>query len=277
MNMLGNSIQEIAREKAGIFKEGVPVVVGEFTDATKEIFDEVAAQKKVKVVYAPEYFKEIGYTQSPNALQLLYEDEKGKQFEIDSDLTGIYQKKNVRTVLAVLDVLKQSGYDFGSTDLKIALKQVKKLTGLSGRWDVIHQDPTVILEVAHNKDGIEQMVMHLSQMHFNKLHIVFGIVKDKDPEGILNLLPKNAVYYFTKANIPRAMDAADLKNKAAGYALTGKSFQNVNEAINNALDNADHGDLIIVCGSIFLVAEVNRESVLKHSQSLQGIKNSSRM
>ena len=127
-----------------------------------------------------------------------------------------------------------------------------------GRWEIISRNPTVILEVAHNRNGMEQMLDHIEKLNFNKLHLIIGMVKDKDVEEVLQLLPVEAAYYFTQANIPRALDVTSLKTKAAGLGLQGNSFADVNLALKTAMKNASRDDLIIVCGSIFLVAEVER-------------------
>ena len=140
-----------------------------------------------------------------------------------------------------------------------ALKQVKALTGLAGRWEIIHQNPTVVLEVAHNKNGIEQMLEHINLVSFHQLHIIIGMVKDKEVETVLELLPQSANYYFTQAQIPRALPAKELQQKAASFSLSGSHFDNVNAALQNALAMAKTDDLVIVCGSIFLVAEVNKQ------------------
>jgi len=145
------------------------------------------------------------------------------------------------------------------------LKIVKKLTGLFGRWEVIHEEPTVVLEVAHNKDGIEQMLAHLQNISFNQLHIIIGMVNDKDVEQVLRLLPKEASYYFTQAHIPRALPAHDLQAKASKFSLNGDFFDDVNTALQQALNPSSKKDLIIVCGSIFLVAEVNKQLVAEQT------------
>ncbi len=137
------------------------------------------------------------------------------------------------------------------------MQNVKGLTGLYGRWEIIHHDPLIVLEVAHNADGINQMLAHLSQLSFNKLHIVFGMVNDKDRE-VLKLLPKEATYYFTKAHIPRALPVAELKQAANKFDLLGEEFDDVNDALQKAKYKALQNDIIIVCGSIFLVAEVDK-------------------
>jgi dihydrofolate synthase / folylpolyglutamate synthase len=177
------------------------------------------------------------------------------------DLPGIYQTKNIVTVLEAIELLKQKGWDIEQQHVINALHEVKKSTGLSGRWEVIKEKPIVVLEVAHNEDGIHQMLDHLKQLRYQKLHIVFGVVKDKDINAILSLLPADAIYYFTQAHIPRALDAVQLQTQAKKAGLDGNIFEDVNEAIMNALLHASVDDLILVCGSIFLVAEVIKEGL----------------
>jgi dihydrofolate synthase/folylpolyglutamate synthase len=173
----------------------------------------------------------------------------------ESDLPGIYQTKNVLTVLQAVELL----IEWKIKDaVEPALKNVKSLTGLHGRWELIHQNPTVVLEVAHNKEGVEQMLEHIKNLTFSKLHLITGMVKDKDIDSVLQLMPKEALYYFTEAHIPRALDAESLQQKATLFSLNGNHFNDVNIALQEALSAAQKDDLIIICGSIFLVAEVNR-------------------
>jgi len=258
MNMLGNSLEEIAFEKAGIIKENIPVVIGEKQKETDTIFRSVAEQKN-----APVYFGEDRF--ALNEYQLLHDFISVSVFDrqlssnavYQSDLPGIYQTKNVLTVLQAMEILKEE-WNLSQTHIYDALKKTKQLTGLHGRWEVIHKQPTVVLEVAHNKNGIEQMLMHLEQLQLEKLHIIIGMVKDKDVEQVLELLPANAEYYFTQSHIPRALDAQSLKAKAAAFNLRGEIYEDVNTALHKAIANASKNDLIVVCGSIFLVAEVDR-------------------
>ncbi|HVE61789.1 MAG TPA: cyanophycin synthetase, partial [Chitinophagaceae bacterium] len=174
------------------------------------------------------------------------------------DLTGIYQMKNVVTTLQAVDVLQKEGFVITDSHVQAALQNVKGLTGFYGRWEVIHQNPLIILEVAHNLDGIRQMLSHINQLVFNKLHIVFGMVNDKDTNKIISMLPAQAVYYFTKAQIPRALVEDELLIKAKAFNLQGEKYAYVNDALYAAVNNADKDDLIIVCGSVFVVAEVDR-------------------
>jgi dihydrofolate synthase/folylpolyglutamate synthase len=255
--LLGNSLQEIAAEKAGIIKQGVPVVIGETLPETKPVFQQSAATNDATYLLAEEALKVISHSLQPESLTVAYSHQNGR-IEMTTDLPGIYQVANLRTVLTAVEVLKKAGWQLEERKVSSALQNVKGLTGLAGRWEVIRQKPTVVLEVAHNKDGLEKMLAHLSQLSYGALHLVVGMVKDKDVNQVLQLLPTTAHYYFTEANIPRALPAADLQRKAKEAGLSGAVFADANAAIHAALQSAADDDLIIVCGSIFLVAEVDR-------------------
>ena len=256
MNLLGNSLQEIAGEKAGIIKQNIPVVIGEKQKETAAIFSTTAEKIAAPIYFADDRFEVLS---SQLNIENIVIEVNDKQENISSDyqldLPGIYQTKNLLTVLQAVELLKEWNL---KDAIQPALKNVKKLTGLYGRWEVIHEQPTIVLEVAHNKEGIEQMLEHLQKLNFNQLHIVTGTVNDKDIDKVLELLPTDAHYYFTQANIPRALDAKILQQKASMFFLKGNHYKNVNIALQQALAIASTNDLIIVCGSIFLVAEVNR-------------------
>lgn len=259
MNILGDTLEKIAYEKAGIIKPGIPVVIGEYLPETKPVFINKAKETK-----SPVYFPQDGYTVSnitTSAYKLSCDvtsaaNNHSEKFTLD--LNGLYQVKNLRTVVCAEGVLLQLGYNITEEAEKYALANVKKLTGLHGRWDVIAEQPMIVLDVAHNEDGIKHLLWQLSAIgnQFEKLHIVTGMVKDKDVDKVLALLPKEATYYFTHAHIPRALPAAELKEKATIYSLHGNVFENVNDAIEKAKANASPKDMILVCGSVFLVGEV---------------------
>lgn len=259
MNMLGNTLEEIAWEKAGIIKERIPVVIGERQAETDKVF-EMAAEKKHSIVhFAGDRFSVSDYQLSNDSISVSVFDKKENAGALyQCDLAGIYQTKNIITVLQGMELLKD--WNIGNHHIHHALKNVKQLTGLHGRWEVIYKEPTVVLEVAHNKNGIEQMLLHLQQAEFEKLHIIIGMVKDKDVDPILQVLPADAKYYFTQSHIPRALDAESLQEKASVFKLRGSVYADVNDALQKAMAQASQNDLIIVCGSIFLVAEVNRRS-----------------
>ena len=263
MNMLGNSLPEIAIEKAGIIKTNVPVIIGEAIAETKPVFTMRAEEVCAPIIFAEDEFEIVRYKLLPEKLEIIYKEEKNNSVEISTDLTGIYQINNVRTVLAAVQELSAQGYKLPPEIIVEALQTVKQTTGLAGRWDVLQHDPMIILEVAHNKEGINKMLLHLQQLQFQNLHFVIGMVKDKEVESVLKLLPKTASFYFTNANIPRALSSVELHKKAASLGLSGEHFGNVNEALESAIQNAASDDVIIVCGSIFLVAEVDKKHFLK--------------
>lgn len=266
MDLLGNTLEKIASEKAGIIKPNVPVIIGEYLPETKNIFIEKATQ-----CHAPIYFAQDEYAVSNihYTMQLLSCDITSTEHNItetfELDLNGFYQTKNIRTVLCAEGILTQLGFPIKNEDEKQALKKVKKLTGLYGRWDVISSNPTIILDVAHNEDGIKQLLNQLSIVSRESsivsrekaaLHFIIGMVKDKDISKVLSILPKNAQYYFCNAHIERALPHKELLEKANAFELHGESFDDVNEAIKAAKLNAAADGIIIVCGSVFLVAEV---------------------
>jgi len=259
MNLLGNSLEEIAFEKAGIIKENIPVVIGEKRKETEDVFKKIALKKQAQIFFAEENFSVSYYHLSNESIHISVEDRNSTISSYQLDLGGIYQTKNILTVLQSIEILRD--WKINSENIRSALKNVKRLTGLHGRWEVIGEQPTVVLEVAHNKDGIEQMLVHLKNIRYEKLHIIIGMVKDKDVEQVVQLLPKEANYYFTQAHIPRALDAAILQSKAFEFHLKGDYFDDVNLALQKALGKASQNDLVIVCGSIFLVAEVNKQLI----------------
>ena len=259
MNILGDTLEKIAYEKAGIIKPNVPVVIGEWLDETKPIFIDKASQTNSLIYFAQEEYAVSNISSGTYQLQC---DVTSVEHHITEhfilDLNGIYQTKNLRTVLCAEGLLMKLGFTIPNNAEKFALANTKKLTGLHGRWDVIAEQPTIVLDVAHNEDGIRQLLVQLSVIseQFEHLHIVTGMVRDKDVDKVLSLLPKEAVYYFTNAHIPRALPAADLQTMAKEHGLHGKNYDDVNKAIAAAKQQAGINDLILVCGSIFLVGEV---------------------
>lgn len=258
MNILGDSLQKIAFEKGGIIKENVPVVIGETLPEIKPVFLQIATEKKAPVTWAEEILSPENVNLNGDSLSACFRDRNNVFLSVETDLAGIYQVQNMRTVLTAVNVLKEKGWKLEDGSVKAALQEVKKKTGLGGRWEVIQQKPTVILEVAHNEDGIRRMTEHIGRLRFRELHIIIGMVRDKEVEKVLALLPKEAVYYFTQAAIPRALPATELKQKGETIQLKGTVYEQVNLALETAKKVAGEEDLIIVCGSIFLVAEVNR-------------------
>ncbi|MGB3008024.1 MAG: cyanophycin synthetase, partial [Chitinophagaceae bacterium] len=262
MNMLGDSIEQIAIEKAGIIKPSIPVVVGEVLPETLPVFERIAEEKNTTLHIASHLRNITNWRWDKYELIVEIAEEHHtdhKTFHLD--LPGIYQTKNLLTVLEACHQLQLSGWKINETIIKRALTQTKKLTGLFGRWEIIHHSPLVILDVAHNVDGIKQLIQQIELTEHRQLHIVIGMVKDKVVEKVLEQLPKTATYYFTKAQIPRAMEEEVLKEKATHNGLIGKSFGNVNFALFSAAQKAEKKDMIIVCGSIFLIGEISLNSV----------------
>jgi dihydrofolate synthase/folylpolyglutamate synthase len=254
--ILGNTLEAIAFEKAGIIKANTPVVIGESTAVTKPTFLHKATEEKAPIFFAEEIYEIKDRQQSLGNLEVIY-DNNGKLTSYTTDLAGIYQQYNLRTALTTLQVLQEAGWQLLDEKNRYALSHVKKLTGLGGRWELIHRHPNIILDVAHNEDGIRQVIQQL-QLASNQgsVHVIMGMAKDKEVEKVLALLPVSYKYYFTNAHIPRALPAAELQQRALAFQLLGDVYDDVNDAIATAAQSAGEHDLIIVCGSVFVVGEV---------------------
>lgn len=258
MNILGDSLEKIAGEKAGIIKKSIPVVVGEVLPETQPVFEAKANEENASLVIASQKRQAADWKWEKNELIVEVAEEHSTDHKIyHLDLPGIYQRKNLMTVLEACHQLHHKGWKLDDDIIRRGLQQVKKLTGLHGRWDIIHQHPTIVLDVAHNEDGIKQLLEQIEVTDHHELHIVTGFVKDKEVGKVLSLFPKTAHYYFTQANIPRALDFDSLMQMAKRHHLDGKVYDNVNAALKDAKAKAAKDDLIIVCGSVFLVGEVN--------------------
>jgi dihydrofolate synthase / folylpolyglutamate synthase len=258
MNILGDSLEKIAFEKAGIIKTTVPVVIGEIIPETESVFENIASEKNAPFHLATEERNVEGWQWEKHEL-IVEISEKGKtdHKKYHLDLQGIYQSKNLLTVLEACSVLKNLKYNIDENEIRQGLQKTKKLTGLHGRWEIIHENPTIILDVGHNEDGIKQIIQQIELTTHHSLHIILGMVRDKEIDTVLSLMPHSANYFFTQAHIPRALPAETLKEKAGEFNLKGTTAPDVNEAINQARSKAHKDDLILVCGSVFLVGEVN--------------------
>jgi dihydrofolate synthase/folylpolyglutamate synthase len=187
--------------------------------------------------------------------QMKIKDEKGTILDLTLDLSGIYQLKNVLSVLSAVKQMNISGWAITNAHLQHALSNVQLLTGLNGRWQIWTNDQRIVLDVGHNEDGVRQVIEQIKISVFEQLHIIIGMVRDKDIQNVLKLLPDNAIYYFTQASLPRALPAEDLKEKANVFHLKGASFSDSSSAIEMARKSANHNDMILICGSVFLVGE----------------------
>ena len=230
---LGSSLEAIAGEKAGIIKQNTPVVIGEYTEETKPVFESIAAKKHAPIYFAQEY-PEVVY---------------------DCDLLGDYQVHNKKTALLAINLLKAI-FDITEDNIKAGFKNVVLNTGLLGRWQVLQEKPMVVCDTAHNSHGLKIVLNQIPKQKFKKLHIVLGVVNDKDLASILPLFPTNATYYFCKPNVSRGLDAEILCKKAAEFGLNGEVFVSVSAAYNSALKNAGLNDFIYIGGSTFVVAEI---------------------
>jgi dihydrofolate synthase/folylpolyglutamate synthase len=260
MNMLGDTLQLIAGEKAGIIKPNVPVIIGEYQEEVAEVFTDKAGQEHVPIRFASLELEAGSRKQEASEpLEVIIKHVDSLKIQASSfelDLTGSYQIKNVKTVLTAVDELRRQGFIITDAHITEALKQVKTLTGLRGRWDVLGHDPLVICDTGHNPEGIAEVMKNIAATPYEKLHFVIGMVNDKDHSKVLAMLPKDGIYYFCKPDIPRGLEAESLKQKAESFDLHGGVYADVPSAFNAAKQAAQPADLVFVGGSTFVVAEV---------------------
>ena len=255
---LGNTLAEIAREKAGIIKPGVPVVIGERNDETDPVFDSVAKANMSPIYWAQAAFK-ISLIQYDHN-KCYYKVDKKQSWNLsylESDLAGWYQKENIQTVLQALRVLQDSRIlDLRETVILSALKSVKKLTAITGRWEILGHEPLIVADSAHNSHGIRIISKQINSISARKKHFVLGIVQDRPAIDILKYFPKDGLYYFTQPDLPRALKACMLADAAKKVGLQGEVFESVEQAFKAAKSRALPSDFIFVGGSSFVVAEV---------------------
>lgn len=256
MNLLGDSLEKIGKEKAGIIKPRVPVVISQYQSETAPIFNAIAKEQKSPIEFADKNYKILGSKLVNGLLQVIVLNKKTSlQTTYELDLTGNYQLKNLLGVLNVLDFIEKAGFIIEQDNIKKALKQVTRLTGLSGRWQKLNDKPLTIADTGHNEDGIKQVVENLKHLTFTTLHFVFGTVNDKDVTKILDMLPKDAIYYFVRASVPRALDENELLSQAQKLKLNGKAYATVEAGLNAAKKTAKKSDLIFIGGSTFVVGD----------------------
>jgi len=254
--LLGNTIEKIANEKAGIIKAEVPVVIGRKTNETDHVFLQRAWQNNAEIFFAPDYF-DCRFKGNDHKYSVFDVFSNGEMLypELFCDLSGSYQSENIATALQAISILQKSFTKVDFSNISKGIKNVSKNTALHGRWEIIQEKPMLVLDIAHNPDAVKNMLRQLENHQFNKLHIVLGMSNDKNHKGVLSLFPNYATYYFCKPDVPRGLDASELTLMAKTFKLNGNNCISVDYAISEALKNANESDLILVTGSAFVVAE----------------------
>ena len=255
---LGDTLQEIAAEKAEIIKPEVPVVIGEYQEEVEDVFRTKAAEMNAPVSYADqEYF--IGYSlktlDQKQSFNIYREDEIAWE-GLETDQLGIYQRQNAITAIKTFDILGKSGMEVPGEAVFNGFSDISRLTGLRGRWEILGYNPLVVCDTAHNAEGLSQVTEQILQTPWKNLHIVIGLVDDKDPGDLLGTLPENGYYYVTQANIPRAMNRYSLMEKMKSMGLMGEVSDNPSLALEKAKLKAAVEDMIFIGGSTFVVAEI---------------------
>lgn len=260
---LGDTLAKIAAEKAGIIKRGVPVLIGEANEETRPVFEAKAREMEAPITFAEDRQEILTATPQANGTMMYTTKHNGILF---GELGGAYQAKNMNTILIAAYLLaiegflcyceKKSNQEKCRLEIQQAISSVTKLTGLQGRWQILQQQPTVICDTGHNVGGWQYLSQQLKQLTCRQLHIVFGMVEDKDIDGVLELLPKNAIYYFTQADNKRAINANSLQLKATKYGLTGKAYPTVHEAFTECMRHALRDDAVFVGGSSYVVGDL---------------------
>ena len=253
VQFLGDTLAKIASEKAGIIKPGIPVVIGETTPETKPVFTQKALQEGALIHFAEE--EQLLISTSINAQgKRIYQTQDYACLE--GELGGLCQIKNTNTLLSAIRVLQEAGYNIKESHVRDGFAHVCSITGLMGRWQKLQERPTMICDTGHNKAGIQYIVEQLSLQTYQRLHIVMGMVNDKDITSVLALLPKDATYYFTQASVSRALPATEVQHLAERIGLSGQTYATVKEAYQAALASAHPDDFVFVGGSTFIVADL---------------------
>ncbi|CCZ14866.1 protein FolC [Prevotella sp. CAG:487] len=252
-NFLGNTLEKIAKEKAGIIKQNIPVIIGETTNETKPVFKTCAESMNAEIIYADENDEIISFTMNEDG-GITYDT---RSFGIiQGELGGLYQKKNTNTILHAVRFLYNQHIIKNTGSINNGFYNVCRLTGLIGRWQKIGSNPSVICDTGHNVGGWTYISRQLQVQKYNKLHIVFGMVNDKDVDGVMCLLPKNAHYYFTKPQSKRAIPEKDIQRKAITHGLAGDCYNDVPSAYTAAKKMATPDDMIFIGGSSYIVSDL---------------------
>jgi len=257
-DLLGNTLPLIAAEKAGIIKSNIPAIIGERQDEVADVFINKATVMGASIRFAADEWEvEVKDGVIGQQLSVIASNTIALHtYSLLLDLVGSYQLKNIKTVLSAVDELRRQGFIISDEHVNNALYQVKRLTGLHGRWEVLNECPLTICDTGHNPDGIQEVLKNIAATPHQQLHFVIGMVSDKDSSKVLALLPKNVIYYFCRPDIPRGLDADILRKKAYNFNLQGESYSSVKEALAAAQISAGPADLIFVGGSTFVVAEI---------------------
>ncbi len=259
---LGNTLEKIALEKAGIIKKNVPVIIGETNDETGKIFRKIAMKNSSEIFFADAGFlikkseEIIEYANKNkfyNKLEII--DNSNKPLSIINPLLGSYQQRNIITTLQSVKILNDKGYSITSSHVTNGIQNTIENTGIRGRWQILNSHPLIVCDIGHNEGGISEVIKMIKKTRFKTLHMVFGAVDDKNIDPVLNQLPTAAKYYFCKAKIPRAMDEDKLLKLAREKGIHGESYESIDKAVNKAIKNANQQDVIFIGGSTFVVAE----------------------
>lgn len=254
VDILGDTLEQIAGEKAGIIKPEVPLVIGSMQSELYQVFENRAIDLNSPVFYAEEI--RSYRTGSDQDYQYFQVTDREGSYPIKSDLQAAYFEKNLPGILKSLEVLQLLGFQLSNEQIQAGIAQLVKQTGLKGRWQILERKPFIVADISHNIDGIAILLKQVSLSNHSKLHIVIGMVKDKDVHKVLELLPTDATYYFTQASVPRSMNSDELQKLAEDMGLIGQYFVDVNDAIDAAKKNAEQDDFILITGSTFVVAEI---------------------
>jgi len=258
MDILGDTFEKIAIEKSGIIKPSVPVVISETQNETASVFTSKADEVKAQILFADRsYACRFKSEDSVSDLRafIMTELKTGFKTEGETPMSGNYQLKNLQAVFAAAAILKDK-FKISEKNILDGIRKTRENTGILGRWQILSKTPLTICDTGHNKEGLEYVLSQLGKIHASESHIVIGFVNDKDLSSVLPLFPEDAVYYFTKASVPRALDENFLKMEALKYGLKGKSYPDVKSALKSARSVASQNDLIFIGGSTFVVAEV---------------------
>jgi dihydrofolate synthase/folylpolyglutamate synthase len=261
MNLLGNTLPEIAGEKAGIIKPGIPVIIGERQAEVAQVFQNKAEKESAALTFASEKWDveahEVDDTGLLPIMATPINDPSSRPpLPLNLDLTGTYQLKNVKTVLAAVDELLTQGFNISNEHVELGLSRVQLITGLQGRWQTLNTHPLTICDTGHNPDGVEEVLKNIAAVNYEHLHFIIGMVNDKDITKVLSMLPQTATYYFCKPDIPRGLEAEVLQQQAAALKLHGQAYPSVKKALQAAQQQANTNDLIFAGGSTFVVAEI---------------------